>query len=194
MGMRVADFGDAGEFVAAGRGFGGARGAAHVVVMEVCQVAVVERGRGVVGEHVADVAGDPFARGAGGVGLGGRTARREVAAVAGVEQHAGAVGEDEQGGVAAAGVDLVDVEGSGGPGRQGLAGLLGEGGDGEKEGKRIACVDSVSRAIPLCSTPRAAFAVNWQDGRQPRVRHYQRCRASAAASPRGAGCHNRDGD
>ena len=130
-----AHFGYAGEFVAAGSGLGVARGAAHVVVVEVCQVAVVERGRGFVGEHVADVAGDPFARCAGSVGFGGRTAWREVAAVAGVEQHAGAVGEDEQGGVATAGIDLMDVQGSGSPGRQGLAGLLGEGGDGEQEGK-----------------------------------------------------------
>ena len=104
----------------------------HVIVVKMRQVAIVEDRGGVVGEHVADVAGDPFAWRVRGVGLRRRAARRKIATVSGIEQHAGAVGKDEKRGVSASGIDLVNVESPGRPRRQRLSDLLRKGGNREK--------------------------------------------------------------
>ena len=101
----------------------------HVIVVEMSQVPVIEDWGRVVRQHVADIAGDPLARRARGVRLRRRAARRKIAAVAGIQQHAGAVGKNEEGGVAASGVDLVDVESPWRPRRQRLPDLLRKGGN-----------------------------------------------------------------
>ncbi len=48
-----------------------------------------------------------------------------------VDEHGGAVGKDEEGGVAAAGGDLVDVESAGRPGRECLGVQRGHGENGK---------------------------------------------------------------
>ena len=97
---------------------------AHVVVVEVSQVAVVERRSRIVREHVANVARDPLAGSARSIRLRRYAARRNGPAVPGIQQHGGAVGKNEQGGVAASGVDLMDVERAGRPTRERLPHLL----------------------------------------------------------------------
>src|SRR5207247_3010715 len=57
----IADLRDAGEFVAM-RGFRRRRGMPHVVIVEMREVAEIDDRGWIVREHVADVAGDPFAR------------------------------------------------------------------------------------------------------------------------------------
>ena len=111
--------------------------AADVVGVDVRGEEVVEFGGGRVGE---DVAGDPLAGAEGVVGVrGGGGVGGRVGYGAGVDEEGGGVGEDEQGAVAAAGVDLVDVEVAFGPGGEGLVELLVLGrewrGAGAREGR-----------------------------------------------------------
>ena len=58
----IADFRDAGQLVAAPRGFRGGGRLAHVIVMEMRQVRIVEGRRRVMREHMSHIAGDPLAR------------------------------------------------------------------------------------------------------------------------------------
>jgi hypothetical protein len=106
-----------------------------VVVVEVREIAVVDGGD----THGAHVARDPLRGRARAVGPWRGAARRRIAAVAGVEKEGRPVRQDEQGGVAAAGVDLVDVERAWRPSGQRLAdGLRGERRGREQAGEQAA--------------------------------------------------------
>ena len=83
-----------------------------MVVVEMRQIPVVEHRGGVVRQHVADIAGDPFARSARSIRLRRRAARRKIAAVAGIEQHLVPSGKMRNAELPRPGIDLMDVESS----------------------------------------------------------------------------------
>ena len=99
---------------------------AHVVVVQVRHQRVVQGGCPEGRQHARDVPGDPLAGRARCVGHDRHAARRADGrtTVAGVELQRRAVGQHEQGRVAATGVEDVDVEGARLPGRQWLTDRL----------------------------------------------------------------------
>ena len=123
------------------------------------------------GMHATDVVRDPLA----GAPRGVRTRRRVIAGLAaagpvhgaGVEQERRAVGQDKQGGVARARIDLVNIQPAALPGGQGAARLGTFGGSNAEDRHRQAKEKTRRTAAPGWSCVGRALPCAPQSGANP---------------------------